>query len=207
MAMKLKPEIDEKGIHLRLISGSLVGGLQIRQQLALKDMFNQAIHHREIVHKYKPTVGKVKTKPVSKRKEKRKPIASRKSKVRPVLSTNDDERYAMWWAFRTNMTEGEYPSWKGIKVMSIDASAKDKQLALDRSLKSRSSKAKILNYQAVGITPDSQRNRKDLIGSACHPSDQVGYSALVNRNKSYEQELIARYVETSQIARADNLIS
>ena len=108
----------------------------------------------------------------------------------------------MWWAFHTDMTKGEYPSWKGMKVKSIDASTKERELAKRQSLMSRSSKAKILNYQAVGITPDSQRKRRDLIGSACHPSDQVGYGKVVANNKSYEQELVSRYVEKSQVARA-----
>ena len=149
----------------------------------------------------KPSGGKVKTKPVSK-KRKNKTAVTQQQKVKPVLSANDDERYAMWWAFHTDMTKGEYPSWKGMKVKSIDASTKERELAKRQSLMSRSSKAKILNYQAVGITPDSQRKRRDLIGSACHPSDQVGYGKVVANNKSYEQELVSRYVEKSQVARA-----
>lgn len=206
MAMLVKPEgVDLDQPHIRLISGSLIGGLEIRQQLALKDLIHSAVHGGDTVSKYKPSGGKVKTKLVSK-KRKSKTVVTQQQKVKPVLSANDDERYAMWWAFHTDMTKGEYPSWKGMKVKSIDASTKERELAKRQSLMSRSSKAKILNYQAVGITPDSQRKRRDLIGSACHPSDQVGYGKVVANNKSYEQELVSRYVEKSQVAKAIPLV-
>ena len=54
MAMLVKPEgVDLDQPHIRLISGSLIGGLEIRQQLALKDLIHSAVHGGDTVSKYK----------------------------------------------------------------------------------------------------------------------------------------------------------
>ena len=209
MAMKVKPkEADEP--HIRLMSGDLVTVLNSDQLTSVGNAVRSVMFGNK--SKYKPTVSKGKKKKLVAKQRKKDMESCRQEKVKPVLPSHsiaplneyDDERHALWWDFNTDLSKGEYPKWKGLKVTSIDASNKDKLLALRKSYESRRSQESIRNLKALGVTPAKHVKMPNLFNKSDvpHPAQREQWAQLVERNKDYEKDLIARYRDTLPISRA-----
>ena len=107
----------------------------------------------------------------------------------------------MWWSFHTDFTKGEYPKYKGVKVCSVDTSAKDKLLAIRKTQESEVSKKRIEIIKAVGTTPRSHTTLPKLVGRTPHLGNQDVFKAVTEANKDYERTLIERYVVGASLAR------
>lgn len=205
MAMKKKPE--GSGIsEVEGISSSSNHTVHGYHKNAMRELIRKALvkHPRALDNKCVINPKVRAKKPKKTKAKKRKDLEScKKVAVKPVLPTvvNDEERYCMWWSFHTNFVRGEYPTFKGIKVHPLDSSSRDKKKAQSNQLRSLDSKTSIRNKQAVGITPSRHKNLPALIGSAPHPSNKSSFDEIVANNKSYERDLIDRYVAAASIQR------
>lgn len=214
MAMKVKPkETDEP--HIRLMSGDLVTVLNSDQLTSVGNAVRSVMFGNK--SKYKPTLSKGKKKKQLATKQRKKDMEScRQKKVKPVLPSQsiaplneyDDERHALWWDFNTDLSEGEYPKWKGLKVTSIDASSKEKMLAIRKSQESKASQRSINQLKAVGITPTRQVKAPKFFNKVDipHPTDRVRWNGLLERTRDYKKDLVDRWLDGRSIARTLPLI-
>jgi hypothetical protein len=207
MAMRVAPSssVAKEPEILRTSFGVLA--VQSNEELnqlskVVSDVIYQGPSHKS---KYSPC----KNKPKMKAKKKSKPAkvpASPSVAVKPVLPTekvktvkDDSERYAMWWSFHTDLSKGEYPKYKGLKVYDYPVKPEEKAEAERRTRGSKAVKQAIGNIYALGCTPRAHQGPTGLIGSCVHPGNPL-YSGVVARNKTYEKELISRYCERTSIA-------
>lgn len=206
MAMKVKP-VEASEPHIRLMTGDLVSVFNSDQLTSVGNAVRAVIYGTK--SKIKPSDSKRSKKKLVAKQRKKDMESCRQQRTKPVFPTSptptlneyDDAHYAMWWDFKTDLSKGEYPNYKGMKIHPIDASNKEKMLATRKSYESKVSKQAITNLKAVGVTPRAHVKMPKLHGNAPHPADKTGFAELIASNKSYEQELIARYCDESALAR------
>lgn len=206
MAMKVKPNVTSEP-PIRLMTGDLVSVMNSDELTSVGNAVRAVLYGSK--SKIKPSDSKRKRKKLvakqhvkdmeSCSKKKTKPVFP--SKPTPTHNEHDDGRYAMWWDFKTDLSIGEYPNYKGMKIHPINASYKEKMLAEVKSRESKVSKSSIKNLKALGVTPRAHAKAPKLCGNAPHPADKSGFAEVIAANKSYEKELISRYCSESALAR------
>ena len=167
--------------------------------------------------KCSPRVDRAKPKPQPKPKM-QDPTAKRKKDLSSTLKYSgppkpveseyyDDDRYALWWSFHTDLSVGEKNRGTGKpRICPLPASPKDRIEGYKRMRGSTESRIAINNLKAVGYTPRAHRKLPKLIGSTPHLSDPDVYATVVQFHKNYERELIARYCVKASVARSLPLI-
>lgn len=206
MAMKVKPS-EEDTAKMGNIPSLLTSSVSDYQRNVLEDQIRAAVHKTiapsgaSKVSKFLPSGGKPRAKLVKKKSKVKDTTSCNKQKTKPVLTVSDEDRYALWWSFNTDLTKGEYPNWKGMKVYPLNLSTKEKDRLIKNQQMSRNSRLEIETLKAVGITPRSERNKQQLIGTAPHPGSPGEFSKLVSRCKSYERELIDMYCAKVSVTR------
>lgn len=215
--MKKKPKSNDEQKFTVIGTSSGLAVVHKPSELSkISEAVSNVIHSSNRVHiisdsKYKPKATKAKVKKTKSKVVKKKPATTPqpKAKTKPVLEVNwaasDDMRYAMWWDFHTNLSKGEYPEYRGIKITPIPISDQDKELIEQRTVDSRREKGKIQAIKACGITPRTEL-RNPLVGNAPHPSNKEMFEFGCKYHEEYRKELSHRYVELSSMTQHYALI-
>jgi hypothetical protein len=209
--MKSKPKSNDGQKFTVIGTSSGLAVVHTPSELSkISEAVSNVIHASRRVHvvsesKYKPKatkakVKKAKTKVVKKKPAAHQPKAKSKPKLKASWAESDDMRYAMWWDFHTDLSKGEYPKYRGIKIYDYPISAEEKALAIERTERSKREKSKVQAVKACGITPRTEL-RNPLLGNAPHPSNKDMFEFGCKQNDEYRKELVARYVLHSSMTR------
>ena len=209
--MKKKPKSnDEQKFTVIGTSSGLTVVHSPSELKKISEAVSNVVHATRRVHivsdsKYKPKptkakVKKAKPKAVKKKPAKHQPKAKSKPKVKQSWAESDDMRYAMWWDFHTDLSKGEYPKYRGVKVTPYPISEQERALIMERTASSQREKSKIQAVKACGITPRTEL-RNPLLGNAPHPSNKELFEFGCQVNSEYRKELVDRYVLQSTMTR------
>lgn len=209
--MKQKPVSEESQKYSIISMSSGLIEVQSNSELnKISEAVSNVIHeHRSTLSKspskYTPRSHKVKIKKPKKSKVvNKKPAKEKKVMSKPEAPSSwadsDDMRYAMWWDFNTNLSKGEYPKYKGIKVTPYPLSEQDIALMEQRTSDSQRERAKIQAIKACGITPRNEL-KNPLLGSAPHPANRDLFAFGLSCNDEYRKELSYRYAELCKMTR------
>lgn len=207
MAMKVAPSPSSaKDPEIIRTSFGILSVQSDEELNQLSKVVSDVIYHgKPHRSKHSPRVNKPKMKAKKKSKPAKVPVSPSVA-TKPVLPTvsvktikDDSERYAMWWSFHTDLSKGEYPKYKGIKVVKYPVDPADRAAGERKMRLSNASRKSIDNVRALGTTPRNHQGPTGLIGSVPHAGDPA-FKEVVLRNSEYEKELISRYVTRSVIA-------
>lgn len=213
--MKKKPKSNDEQKFTVIGTSSGLAVVHTPSELTkISEAVSNVIHASRRVHivsdsKYKPKATKAKVKKAKPKAVKKKSIptlqAKSKPKVKASWAESDDMRYAMWWDFHTDLSKGEYPKYRGIKVAPYPISSEEKERIEARTASSQREKSKIQAVKACGITPRTEL-RNPLLGDAPHPSNKDLFEFGCQANSEYRKALAFRYVELSSMTQHYELL-